>query len=80
MLYFNLKMYKMYERTKDKTFLPFIFFFIGWFIIHSTSGQQFSYGGMPGRMITQVVFFSFGAFLVAKSNQVMQNSLIKDAK
>ena len=42
--------------------LVFIIFFIGWFIIHSSSGQHFSFMGMPGKIIMQSTFFSFGAF------------------
>ena len=42
--------------------LVFIIFFIGWFVIHSTSGQHFSFLGMPGKIIMQATFFSFGAF------------------
>jgi hypothetical protein len=67
-LFFNAKLLSVYMLTSDKSFLTFIFFFIGWFIIHSTSGQQFSYGGAPGRLMTEAIFFSFGAFCVAESN------------
>jgi len=42
--------------------LVFFIFFIGWYIIHSTSGQHFSFMGMPGKIIMQATFFSFGAF------------------
>ena len=42
--------------------LVFPIFLLGWFIIHSSSGQWFEFGGEPGVTIPQVLFFSFGAF------------------
>ncbi|MBK8489350.1 MAG: hypothetical protein IPL49_00250 [Saprospirales bacterium] len=42
--------------------LVFPIFFFGWFIIHSTSGQQFQYYGDPDGMIPLAFFLSFGAF------------------
>lgn len=52
------------RRMPDRNVLVvFVVFMIGWFIIHSTSGQQFNYAGMPARIIPQAVFFSFGALI-----------------
>lgn len=44
-------------------FLIIIVFFLGWFFIHSTSGQHFNYFGIPDQIIPQAVFFSFGALV-----------------
>lgn len=42
--------------------LLFPIFLLGWFIIHSSSGQQFQFYGEPGMTIPEALFFSFGAF------------------
>ncbi len=42
--------------------LVFPVFLVGWFIIHSTSGQWFQFAGEPGLTIPQALFFSFGAW------------------
>lgn len=44
--------------------LVIIFFLAGWFIIHSTSGQQFSYSVLPLRVIPQAVVLGFSAILI----------------
>jgi len=51
----------------NKSLIVFVFFFIGWFIIHSTSGQQFSFSVVPGAAITMSLFFSFGALCLNQS-------------
>ena len=51
----------------NKSLIVFVFFFIGWFIIHSTSGQQFSFSVVPGGAITMSLFFSFGALCLNQS-------------
>ena len=43
--------------------LVFPIFFLGWFIIHSTSGQKFHFYGAPIEAISQAFYFSFGALL-----------------
>ncbi|NLE34322.1 MAG: hypothetical protein GX622_04410 [Bacteroidales bacterium] len=45
----------------------FVIFLLGWFFIHSTSGQQFSFSGIPEKIIPQAVFFSFGALQYNKA-------------
>jgi hypothetical protein len=62
-LYMILSLYfRTSPRVRERgTLLVFVFFLAGWFIIHSTSGQQFNYSGFPGNIMTQAVFFSFGA-------------------
>ncbi|MBE0674215.1 MAG: hypothetical protein IH591_06105, partial [Bacteroidales bacterium] len=60
--------YRSVHRIPDRnSILIFVIFLAGWFIIHSTSGQQFNYIGMPGKIIPQAVFFSFGAFEYQRS-------------
>lgn len=44
-----------------------VIFLVGWFFIHSTSGQQFSFSGMPEKIIPQALFFSFGALQYNKT-------------
>ena len=66
LVWFIYMIVSLYSRTprmvrERGTLLVFVFFLAGWFIIHSTSGQQFNYSGFPGNIITQSVFFSFGA-------------------
>jgi len=70
-VYFMYKMLTVYLRKRrhpgaDTTLLVFVIFLMGWFFIHSSSGQHFSYGGMPIRIIPQAVFFSFGAFIYSQ--------------
>lgn len=47
--------------------LVFPLFFMGWFIIHSSSGQQFYYYGDPAGTVMQAIFFSFGGLMYRKS-------------
>jgi hypothetical protein len=42
--------------------LVFPVFLVGWFIIHSSSGQWFQFAGEPGLTIPQALFFSFGSW------------------
>jgi hypothetical protein len=59
---------RSYRRISDRSaLLVFVFFLAGWFLIHSTSGQQFNYIGMPAKIIPQAIFFSFGAFQYERS-------------
>ena len=51
-------------------YLVFIYMFLGWFFLHSSGAQQFSYYGLPLQIIPQVVFFSFGALLYAKPSEL----------
>ncbi len=68
---FNLRLLiagiKNNNRYYSKSLLVFVIFFIGWFIIHSTSGQQFAFSGSPGATIPQSLFFSFGALSLAEA-------------
>lgn len=42
-------------------FLVFPIFFLGWFVIHSTSGQQFGYATTVGGGMVQAILFCFAA-------------------
>jgi len=55
------------NKVKQDALLIFIFFLAGWFIIHSSSGQQFGFFGLPSQLIPLSVFFSFGAFEYSKN-------------
>lgn len=50
-----------YDNIYKKALLVFVIFFLGWFIIHSTSSQYFSYYQSPGGAMVQAFFFSLGA-------------------
>jgi hypothetical protein len=68
MFYFSIKLLLLYFQKKKhspfKTALPvFVIFLLGWFIIHSTSGQHFNYMGIPAQIMPQAIFFSFGALV-----------------
>lgn len=67
LIYFAYMMLDVYFRLPPrvidrKSLLVFIIFLAGWFAIHSTSGQQFNFTGMPVKIMPQALFFSFGAF------------------
>jgi hypothetical protein len=68
---------RSFRRMSDRSaLLVFIFFLAGWFLIHSTSGQQFNYIGMPVKIIPQAVFFSFGAFQYERSLNLIHGKKI----
>jgi len=67
-IYFSIRMIERYiflpkHHLLKSTTLVFIVFLWGWVFIHSTSGQHFSYGGIPLLIVPQAVFFSFGALI-----------------
>ena len=68
-LIFNINIYKMGMQVKNikhigaDQFLIFNIFFLGWFILHTTSAQQFSLQLHPSAAIIQSIFFCFGAVL-----------------
>jgi hypothetical protein len=63
-LNFNLKMISTAINTSNYHLLVFVIFFIGWYFIHSTSGQHFAYLGIPKIVMPIVLFFCFGAYCV----------------
>ena len=72
LIYFAIKILDVYFRSAHRitgrdSLLVFIIFLAGWFIIHSSSGQQFNFIGMPERIIPESVIFSFGALQFERS-------------
>jgi hypothetical protein len=66
LIYFSVKLFLRYLKIPRsyiyRNNIPvFLIFLAGWFIIHSTSGQQFNVMALPLQVIPQVVFFSLGA-------------------
>lgn len=70
-LYFISKLINSAIQTSDNSLFVFAIFFIGWYIIHSTSGQHFSYTQKPSFTLTQIIFFSFGAYCFAASKNLI---------
>lgn len=56
-----------YRQRTNPALMLFPVFLFGWFIIHSTSGQQFGFSGLPLNIIPLAVFFSFGALIYNRS-------------
>lgn len=66
LVYFSYMLYLSYRHFPRsspyrRSGLIFIAFLAGWFVIHSTSGQQFSFSALPLQVIPQAVFLSLGA-------------------
>lgn len=66
-LYFHMKLESLRKKLSlrnsyKKSLLAFPIVFLGFFIIHSTSGQQFAYYALPGGAIILSVFYTFGGF------------------
>jgi hypothetical protein len=75
LLYFCFKLLSRSLRLSKaiknkKTYLVFIIMLTGWFFLHSSGAQHFSYYGIPLMIIPQAVFFSFGALLYAKPSEL----------
>lgn len=75
LIYFAVKLFQRFIQSRkihrtNPAFLIFPVFLTGWFIIHSTSGQQFGFSGLPLHIIPQAVFFSFGAFVYRQSKTI----------
>lgn len=74
--YFSMKIIQLYFQRGNRSslkrgLLVFAIFLAGWFIIHSSSSQQFTYLGMPLQIIPQGIFFSFGALVYSKSKEAI---------
>ncbi len=70
--YFNWKLFLCSaslprSHPMKESLLVFIVFFMGWFIIHSSSGQYFSYYNLPAEGILLGSFFSFGGLAYKKA-------------
>ncbi|MBE0674534.1 MAG: hypothetical protein IH591_07735, partial [Bacteroidales bacterium] len=66
LVWFIYKMYIAFRRSKRAEpyrngYLIFIFFLAGWFIIHSTSSQQFYFNAVPLRVMPQAIFLGISA-------------------
>ena len=64
------------RRRANPALIIFPVFLMGWFVIHSTSGQQFGFSGLPLNIIPLAVFFSFGAMLYQLSKKVQNGRQI----
>lgn len=72
LLYFSYMLFLSYRNLRyspaeRRGSLIFIFFLTGWFFIHSTSGQQFSFSALPIQAFPQAIFLSMGALQYNKS-------------
>jgi hypothetical protein len=61
--YFIVKMLGCYFNASQgnpfsSTFLVFVIFLAGWILVHSTSGQQFAFYGLPNDIFPQAIFLS----------------------
>ncbi len=65
-----------HRRRANPALIIFPVFLMGWFVIHSTSGQQFGFSGLPLNIIPLAVFFSFGALLYQQSKKVQNGRQI----
>ncbi|MDF1559927.1 MAG: hypothetical protein P1P83_06945 [Bacteroidales bacterium] len=66
LLWFIYKMYIAFRRSGRADpyrngYLVFIIFLTGWFIIHSTSSQQFYFNALPLRVMPQAIFLGVSA-------------------
>ena len=66
LIYFIYKMYFAFRRSRKAVpyrngYLIFIIFLTGWFIIHSTSSQQFYFSALPLRIMPQAIFLGMSA-------------------
>jgi len=84
LIYFSYMLYLSYRHFPrsspyKRSSLIFIGFLAGWFVIHSTSGQQFSFSALPLQAMPQALFLSLGAMHYNNSlkhlsgNHVRQN-------
>jgi O-antigen ligase len=66
LLYVMFKMFSAFRRSPitmpfRNGYLVFIIFLVGWFVIHSTSSQQFYFNALPLRVMPQAVLLGFSA-------------------
>lgn len=71
LFFFNNKILQIRKKlplTKEEknSLLTFSIFFIGWFILHTVSRQEFGFAILPEGALIQVLFFSFGGLLYNK--------------
>ena len=73
--YFMSKMLRSYISASSNnafsaTFLVFIIFLVGWILIHSTSGQQFAFYGLPHDIFPQTIFLSLAGLTYTEYRRV----------
>lgn len=81
LIWFSYMIMVLYIRSAKKkvyrdSLLVLVVFLVGWFFIHSSSGQQFNYSGMPEQIIPQAVFFSFGALLYERTLRIINGKKV----
>ncbi len=81
LIYFSLMILNLYYKSASRfrnrdSLLVFLFFLAGWFFIHSTSGQQFNFAGIPEKIMPQAIFFSFGAFQYVRLSDLIYGKKI----
>ncbi len=81
LIWFIYKIVSLYVLSKGRVrdrdiLLVIVIFLTGWFIIHSTSGQQFNYTNIPSRIIPQAVFLSFSALQYQKISMLVNEKRI----
>ena len=81
LIWFSYMVISLYIRSARKkvnrdSLIVLVIFLFGWFFIHSSSGQQFGYSGLPEQIIPQAVFFSFGAFLYERTLRIINGKKV----
>lgn len=81
LLFFCLKLFFIFQKlpqsyTLQRSIITFIIMLLGWFFLHSSSGQSFRFAGLPAHIIPQAVFFSFGALIYAKSVKFLREQTV----
>lgn len=75
LLYFIIKMLMLYSYVSptnpfSSTFLLFPVFLIGWIFLHSTSGQQFAFYGLPNDIFPQAIFLGLAGLTYSGYEEV----------
>ena len=70
--YFNAKLWFLgqqlsHKNSYKKSLSVFALFFMGWFLIHSSTQYYFSYDVTPNTGMIQALFFSMGGFIYYKA-------------
>ncbi len=83
LLFVNITMFSVYKSFADKskykeTSLVFIVFFIGYFLLHSSSGQQFGFAGSTDHIFPQAVFLAMSSVIYNLSRE--KNAVKKTGK
>lgn len=81
---FNFKLWLKSQQLRPgdpykKSLLAFIIFFVGWFLIHSSSGQQFGFAYEPQTGIQLALFFGMGSLMYHQSDRPAISGSRKDS-